>query len=94
MKIFIIYLVIINLVTAVLFIYDKIAAQKSMRRIPEYTLHFLEFLGGVFISVILMHLIHHKNRKFGFYFVTYLIFVLWIIVFLMIKFEFYRLMHL
>ena len=91
MKFFFIYLIIISLITAVLFIYDKISAQKSARRIPEYTLHFFELLGGVFVVMILMYLIHHKNRKFKYYIVTYLILTVWIFAFLMIKFDFYRL---
>ena len=91
MKIFIIYLVIINLVTAVLFIYDKIAAQKSTGRVPERTLHLLEMVGGVFSVVVLMHFIHHKNKKFKYFLFTYLILMGWIGAFMVIKFELYRL---
>ena len=94
MKLFIIYLLIINLITTLLFIYDKIAAGKQLRRIPEAVLHFLELLGGVYSVIVLMYVIHHKNRKFRYYIITYLILLLWVATFLMIKFELYRLANL
>ncbi|VBB48244.1 putative membrane protein [uncultured Paludibacter sp.] len=94
MRFLLIYLIIINLITAILFIYDKIAAQKEWTRIPEYLLHFLELSGGVFAVIPLMYIIRHKNLKFKYYVVTYLILLLWIVGVLMLKFELYRLANL
>ena len=77
MDIFYTYLVVINLAIAFLFIYDKVAAIKSLRRVPERILHIFEFLGGVIIVVILMHLIKHKTRKMSYYWVTYVLLIVW-----------------
>jgi uncharacterized membrane protein YsdA (DUF1294 family) len=78
--IFIIYLVIINIASGILFSYDKHAARLNHRRVPERTLHILEMLGGVFANVILMYSIHHKNRKFRYYGVTWMVMMGWLIV--------------
>lgn len=94
MKLFFIYLIIINLFSAGFFIFDKKSAERNGRRIPEITLHLLELLGGVFATLILMYVIKHKNRKFKYYIFTYLILILWVAVFLMIRFELYRLANL
>lgn len=69
----IIYLLIINFVTGILFAYDKQAAKKNRRRIPEITLHFLELAGGVFVNFVLMYTLRHKNRKFCYWAWTLLI---------------------
>ena len=72
------YLVIIGIVDAMVFAYDKHCARKESRRIPERLLHLLELLGGVFLIVPLMYILRHKNRKFKYYAVTYLILLLWV----------------
>lgn len=57
----------ISLITAVLTVYDKIAAKKFPRnRIPENTLIYLGILGGAEAEFIVMQLIRHKtkHRKF------------------------------
>lgn len=82
------------MVSGIFFGYDKIAAVRSFKRVPEYLLHFLELIGGVFVNIILMYLIHHKNRKFKYYIVTYLILLLWIVFLLMIRFEIYHFINL
>ncbi|MEG1555214.1 MAG: DUF1294 domain-containing protein [Bacteroidales bacterium] len=72
------YLVVINLISATLFYADKIKAKHQTERIPEFTLHLCELLGGVFINVILMHTIRHKNRKIRYGIITCMILLLWI----------------
>lgn len=94
MKALFIYLIIINLISAGLFIFDKKSAERNGRRIPEVTLHLLELVGGVFATFVLMYLIRHKNRKFKYFVFTYLILILWLAGFLMIRFELYRLANL
>jgi len=76
---FLIYLIAINAVSGILFLYDKHAAIKSHRRIPEQTLHLLELAGGVIANMILMYSIHHKNRKFRYYGVTWVVLIGWIV---------------
>ena len=74
------YLFIISAISATFFIYDKYAAQKGKKRIPEKVLHFCEIAGGVFINLLLMYFIRHKNRKFSYYSITWIILVIWITI--------------
>ncbi len=74
------YLVLINLFSAIIFVYDKRAAIKNRRRIPERNLHFVELLGGVFINILLMYILPHKNRKFSYYGPTWILFIVWILI--------------
>ena len=71
------YLVIVNVATAALFTYDKVAARRGKRRIPELILHGFELAGGVFSVVVLMYVIHHKSRKMSYYLKTYMLLFLW-----------------
>ena len=72
------YLVIVNVATAALFTYDKVAARRGKRRIPELSLHGFELAGGVFsVVVLMMYVINHKSRKMSYYLKTYLFLILW-----------------
>ena len=75
---FFIYLIIINFASGILFLYDKHAAIKNNRRVPERTLHMFEIAGGVIANMVLMYSIHHKNRKFRYYGVTWVVMMGWI----------------
>jgi len=75
-----IYLGVINMVSGIVFIHDKHASIKNHRRVPERTLHVLELLGGVFANMVLMYSIHHKNRKFKYYGVTWVVMIGWIVI--------------
>ena len=77
---YLIYLLCINLFAGILFAYDKRAAIGHRRRIPERLLHLLELLGGVFATLLLMFVLRHKNRKFSFYVLTYIILAAWIMI--------------
>lgn len=70
MKYFILYLLIINLLSFIMFFIDKRKAIKDKWRIKESTLHFVSFVGGVFGSIFAMYLFHHKTKKLPFIFVT------------------------
>ncbi len=54
------------------------SATRRGKRVPESTLHILALLGGVYIMMLLMHFIHHKNKKFSFYIITLIIGVIWL----------------
>lgn len=69
---------IIEVISACLFCFDKRAAIKHRRRIPEAVLHTMELIGGVFVILPLMYIIRHKNRKFSYFGITFLIFAAWI----------------
>jgi len=83
-----IYFGIVNLLSAVLFYIDKRQARKNQRRIPEQILHFVEILGGVFSSFILMYVLRHKNRKPGYFMWTWLILIWWVIIFVISTVDF------
>lgn len=68
-----IYLITINLLGGIIFAYDKWAAIKNYRRIPELNLHIIELLGGVFAIFLFMYTLKHKNRKFQYYWVTWIV---------------------
>lgn len=83
---FLIYLVIMNVLTIIMFRIDKYKAVKDKWRIKESTLHLLSFLGGSPGALWAEKKFHHKNAKKSFYLVTYLailvdIFLLGIIIY-------------
>lgn len=61
-----IYLLIINLISVAVTIYDKICAVKRRWRVKESTLLLLSFLGGSVGMYITMLLIRHKTRHLKF----------------------------
>ncbi|MCF0212097.1 MAG: DUF1294 domain-containing protein [Bacteroidales bacterium] len=83
------YLCVCSLVSFVLMAVDKRAARRGSRRIPEAVLHLMELLGGAFGALLAMYIVRHKNRKFSFFFITYLAFLLWLGVLFLIFFQKY-----
>lgn len=78
------YLVFINLVSGIVFTYDKKASKSKHRRIPEYLLHLLELAGGVFAIYILTYILKHKNKKFNFKIWTWLLLIWWLAAYYLI----------
>lgn len=74
------YFGLINLISGLIFAFDKQAAIKGRRRTPERTLHLLEIMGGVFANILLMYTLRHKNRKFSYWGWTLLVMIGWIII--------------
>lgn len=62
MRIFILYLLIINAVGFVLMLADKYFAKRKLWRIPEATLMGIAVIGGSVGSLIAMYLVRHKTR--------------------------------
>ena len=60
------YLLSINLITLIAYAYDKWAAPREGRRIPERTLHLLAAIGGTPAALAGQWLFHHKTRKTSF----------------------------
>lgn len=73
------YFCFISLVAGVVFAFDKYRAKHEKWRVPESTLHMLEAAGGVVAVLVLMYTIRHKNAKFSYYAITYLILVAWVV---------------
>ena len=71
-------LLMMNFASGIIFALDKNAAINSRRRISEQTLHLLEILGGVFVNVLLMYTLRHKNRKFGYWIWTWMVLIGWV----------------
>ena len=77
--ILIIYLIIINITSGILFAYDKNAAKRNRSRIAERKLHIFEMLGGVIANILLIYTLHHKNKKISYWIWTWLIMIAWIV---------------
>lgn len=65
-------LVLINLLTYAVYWFDKKAAQKQARRVPERTLHVLSLLGGWPGALIAQQKFRHKTQKQPFKSIFYL----------------------
>ena len=63
---FLYYLAGINFFTFILYGFDKFAAKRDMRRIPEIWLHFCEFFGAWPAALLAQRLFHHKTKKTSF----------------------------
>ncbi len=62
MEILLLYAAVISLVTAIVTVYDKLAAKKGAWRIPEKTLLLLGLFGGAAAELAVMLMIRHKTR--------------------------------
>lgn len=74
------WLVAINLATAILYAYDKLAAPRGWRRIRERTLQVGCWLGGVLGAWVVFLGMRHKTRHRSFWVVQSLASGLWVIV--------------
>lgn len=62
-KYILIYLIVINLITFIVFAIDKICAIKKKRRYKEASLLGMCLVGGAIGGFLAMHLFHHKTKK-------------------------------
>lgn len=62
-KLLLIYIVVINLITFIVFGIDKHNAEQRRSRIRIVTLLTLSFIGGSIGGLIAMYLFHHKTKK-------------------------------
>ncbi len=58
-----IWIIVINLLTFILFVIDKERAVKHKYRISEFTLLTLSFMGGSLGALLAMSLVRHKTKK-------------------------------
>lgn len=64
MKAFILLFIFFNLVTFIIFGYDKYLARANRRRISEKTLVTLALMGGSVGAVFAQKIFRHKSRKY------------------------------
>ncbi len=77
------YLIIISVITAIITVYDKIAAKAfTKHRVPEKVLLFLAVIGGAAAEYITMKIIRHKTKHTKFMIGLPVIMAVHIIVFL------------
>lgn len=74
------WLVIVNVVTAVVYAWDKTQARRGNRRIPERTLFLLNVAGGFGGAWIVFFGLRHKTLHRSFWFVQSLATVVWIVI--------------
>lgn len=67
MKLFILYLIAINLVTFIVYAIDKRKAKKGTWRTPESTLLLLAAIGGTIGALLAMYLLRHKTKHKKFF---------------------------
>ena len=84
-NIFIIYLIIINIISFAAFGIDKLRAIKKKWRISESALLIISLLGGVMGGLLGMFFFHHKTRKTKFTVLMPLILILHICIIMIVK---------
>ena len=70
------YLIALNVVTFIIYSFDKRQAIKSGMRVPEMVLHLLALLGGSPAAAVAQLLFRHKTRKPSFRIIFFLIITL------------------
>ena len=63
MRVFFIYLIVINILTFLIFGIDKWKARRGKWRIPEGTLLWMSIVGGSIGALLGMYLFRHKTQK-------------------------------
>ena len=74
------FCIVINIITFLVFGYDKWQAKKNKRRISEFKLLFLTSVGGTIGGIVSMYLFKHKTNKFSFILAFYAIAILQIVL--------------
>jgi uncharacterized membrane protein YsdA (DUF1294 family) len=82
-----VWLLAINIVTAVVYAWDKTQARRGNRRIPERTLFLLNLAGGFIGAWIVFFGMRHKTRHRSFWFVQSMATILWILLFVVLPIE-------
>jgi uncharacterized membrane protein YsdA (DUF1294 family) len=71
------WLIVINVITAIAYAYDKLGAPRGGRRVRERTLWILCLLGGVLGAWIVFFGMRHKTQHQSFWVVQSMASVLW-----------------
>jgi len=71
------YLISINIFSFILFGIDKLNATKDRKRVSEYSLYYISFIGGIIGILLGVLLFRHKLNKRFFLLVEFCIFLFW-----------------
>ena len=74
------FCIVINIITFLVFGYDKWQAKNNKRRISEFNLLLLTGIGGTIGGIVSMYLFKHKTNKFSFTLAFYAIAILQIVL--------------
>ena len=74
------FCIVINIITFLVFGYDKWQAKNNKRRISELNLLLLTGIGGTIGGIVSMYLFKHKTNKFSFILSFYAIAILQIVL--------------
>ena len=75
-----IYFLIINIITSIIYGIDKEKSKKNKYRISEKTLITLAIIGGPLGALLGMYTFHHKTKKTKFIILIPLITIIWIYI--------------
>ena len=74
------FCIVINIITFLVFGYDKWRAKNNKRRVSEFNLLLLAGIGGTIGGIVSMYLFKHKTNKFSFILSFYAIAILQIVL--------------
>lgn len=84
LKVYIIWLIVVNAITIICYYVDKQNAINHRYRIKESVLLGLTILGGSLGALIGLYFIRHKNKHWYFVFITYVSLIIHILIGLVI----------
>ena len=74
------FCIVINIITFLVFGYDKWQAKNNKKRVSEFHLLLLTAIGGTIGGLLGMHFFKHKTNKFSFILSFYTIMILQIVL--------------
>ena len=74
------YLIGINILSFLLYGFDKYLAKNRLYRISEYSLFVLSFFGGSIGSILGMTIFRHKTKKISFWILNIIFLIIWIYI--------------
>ena len=87
LQVLLVWLLVVNVVTAVAYAWDKTQARRGNRRIPERTLFLLNLAGGFGGAWLVFFGMRHKTLHRSFWFVQSVATILWIALFVVLPIE-------
>lgn len=84
LSIYILYIILLSIITFIMFYIDKKKAINNKRRIKESTLLFLSFIGGAIGAYFSRILYRHKTKKIYFSIIIYTFILIHILIFILI----------